>query len=146
MKQVWEYKLEDQFVSNFYFNSDDYPSIFKNTLKVALPKPPVRNILKVKIDGNEIDPQQCSLDTLDNKFCLCIHSRNFFTKKTKLFIDVMYEAGISDCAENIPYQLKLANLMLVANAFRERYSYSQGNIISQGIKQLLSPFLNIRML
>jgi uncharacterized phiE125 gp8 family phage protein len=146
MKQVWEYKSEDQFISNFYFNSDDYPSVFKNTLKIILPKPPVRNILCVKINDNEIDPQQCSLDTAGNKFCLCIHGKHSFTKKPKISVIVRYEAGISDCAENIPYQLKLANLMLVANAFRERYSYSQCDVISEGIRQLLSPFLNIRML
>ena len=60
-------------------------------------------------------------------------------------IIIKYKAGISDQAENIPYQLKLANLMLVANAYQERYSYSQNNVISQSVKELLMPFLNLRI-
>jgi hypothetical protein len=143
LKQVWEYSVENQSISDFYFNSSDYPNIFKNTLKISLPKPPVRNILAVKINGEEIDLDKCSLDTVGNRFCLCIEC-NFAMKKSKISFSIRYETGISNNVENIPYQLKLANLMLVANAFQERYSYSE-NIISQGVRQLLTPFLNLRM-
>jgi hypothetical protein len=145
MKQTWEYVIKNQPLSSFYFGGEDCPNMFKNTFKISLPKPPVRNIICVKSREYEIDPAQCSLDIINNKFCLCIHSRHFFTGKAKISVSVRYEAGISDRVENIPYQLKLANLMLTANAFRERYSYSSNGAAFQGVRQLLSPFLNLRI-
>ncbi|MDR1333898.1 MAG: head-tail connector protein, partial [Holosporaceae bacterium] len=112
LKQVWEYKMENQPVSNFYFNSNDYPNIFKNTLKISLPKPPIRKILAVKINEEEIDLNKCSLNTIGDRFCLCIVN-NFLAKKSKISFSIRYETGISDDVGNIPYQLKLANLMLM---------------------------------
>lgn len=146
MKQAWEYNIQNQHVSNFYFNEGgDYPNVFDDVLKISLPKPPVRKIISVEIGDKEIDPEKCSLDTVNNRFCLCIHDKRLLARKRKISVSIKYEAGISDRAENIPYQLKLANLMLVANAFQERYSYSQNNVVSQGVKQLLSPFLEWRL-
>jgi hypothetical protein len=39
----------------------------------------------------------------------------------------------------------LANFMLVANAYQERFSYNSNGIISKGVQQLLDPFLNLRI-
>jgi uncharacterized phiE125 gp8 family phage protein len=144
LKQVWEYKAEKQPVSNFYFNPKYYSDIFKNTLKISLPKIPVRKILAMKINEEEIDLEKCSWNIIGDKFCLSI-TNNFIIKKSNFSFSIRYETGISDNAENVPYQLKLANLMLVANAFHERHSFQTPHLISQGIKQLLSPFIELRM-
>jgi uncharacterized phiE125 gp8 family phage protein len=114
-------------------------------MKIPLPKPPIMKIIDVKIDDREVDPSKYSLETTGGKFCLCVNDRALFRSKRKISIEIRYEAGISDNPANIPYQLKLANLMLVANAFQERFSYPPNNFVSQGVKQLLSPFLNLRV-
>jgi hypothetical protein len=146
MKQIWEYKLYNSSISDFDFIESDYPSIFSGTMKITLPKPPIIKIISVAIDNKELSSGKYSLGKINNKFCLCINSKKFLSDgRRKISIDIVYEAGIADCVENIPYQLKLANLMLVANAFQERYSYRQNSVISQGVKQLLEPFLNLRI-
>ncbi|MDR1982794.1 MAG: head-tail connector protein [Holosporaceae bacterium] len=146
MKQTWEYKLHDSSICDFDFHESDYPSIFSGTMRITLPKPPIIKIISVAVDEAEINPGKYSLEKVSNKFYLCVNSEKFFSvSRRKISVNVVYEAGIADCVENIPYQLKLANLMLVANAFQERYSYKQNSVISQGVKQLLGPFLNLRV-
>ncbi|MDR0632225.1 MAG: head-tail connector protein [Holosporaceae bacterium] len=145
LKQVWEYGLDNYSICDFDFKEGDYPSIFCGTMTIPLPKPPIIKIVSVEVDDREIDSQKYSLERRRGKFCLCINDGSIFKSRRKISISVRYEAGIADSVENIPYQLKLANLMLVANAFQERFSYEQNNVISQGVRQLLNPFLNLRI-
>jgi hypothetical protein len=140
LKQTWEYKLDNVSISSLDFRESDYPSIYGNSLRIPLPKPPIIEIISLEIDRKEVDANKYSLEKTNNKFCLCINETKFFRNKRKISMVVKYSSGISDCVENIPFQLKLANLRLVANAFQERFSYSQNSIISQGVRQLLSPF------
>jgi hypothetical protein len=145
MKQVWEYTLNSNSICNFDFGESDYPSIFCDIIRIPLPKPPVTKVFKVEINDHEIEKDSYTLDAVNNKFCLCFSSKKLLNRKNKISIKIKYEAGIAENVENIPYQLKLANLMLVANAYQERFSYKQNGIISQGVKQLLGPFLNLRI-
>jgi uncharacterized phiE125 gp8 family phage protein len=145
LKQIWEYRLDNYSMCDFDFKESDYPSIFCGTMMIPLPKPPIIKIISVEVDNLEVDSQKYSLEKNRTRFCLCIKDRSIFKSKRRISIAVRYEAGIADSVENIPYQLKLANLMLVANAFQERFSYEQNGVISQGVKQLLSPFLNLRI-
>ncbi|MDR2107808.1 MAG: head-tail connector protein [Holosporaceae bacterium] len=145
MKQTWEYVLDNTSVCKFDFGESDYPSIFSDSLRVPLPKPPVMKILSVRMNKGEINPDRCTLDLINGKYCLCISGKRLFCDNRKISLSVRYEAGIADRAENVPYQLKLANLMLTANAFRERCSCGDEGFISKGVRQLLSPFLNMRV-
>ncbi|MDR2646152.1 MAG: head-tail connector protein [Holosporaceae bacterium] len=145
LKQIWEYKLDNASICNFDFQEGDYPSIHCNSVRIPLPKPPIREIISVSVDDRDLDPNKYSLEKTNDKFCLCIDSKHLFRNRRKISIAIKYSAGIADSAENIPYQLKLANLMLTANAFQERFAYPQNNIVSQGVKQLLHPFLNLRI-
>ncbi|MDR0968397.1 MAG: head-tail connector protein [Holosporaceae bacterium] len=143
VKQTWEYKLDRESVSNFKPGNSSYPNIFCGVMRIPLPKPPIMKIILVEIDDREIDPKKYSLETINERFCLCLNDPKLFQNKRKISVRIIYETGISEDPENIPYQLKLANLMLVANAFQERFSYPQNGFVSQGVKRLLSPFLNL---
>ncbi|MDR0753604.1 MAG: head-tail connector protein [Holosporaceae bacterium] len=145
LKQIWEYKLDNTSICDFDFQEGDYPSIYCNNVRIPLPKPPIMEIISVNSDNRELNSDRYSLEKTNDKFCLFVDRRHLFRKKKKISIAVKYSAGIADSAENIPYQLKLANLMLVANAFQERFVYPQNSIVSQGVKQLLHPFLNLRI-
>ncbi|MDR1375201.1 MAG: head-tail connector protein [Holosporaceae bacterium] len=144
-KQTWEYVLDNYSICNFDFCESDYPSIFCDIIKIPLPKPPIMKIISVKVGEKEQKECKYSVEKINHKFCLCINYGKSLHRRNKVSIKIIYEAGIADKVENIPYQLKLANLMLMANAYQERFSYKQEGVISQGIKQLLSPFLNLRI-
>ncbi|MDR3187465.1 MAG: head-tail connector protein [Holosporaceae bacterium] len=145
LKQTWEYALDKCSICNFDFGESDYPTIFCDIIKIPLPKPPIIKIVSVMIGEKEQKEGKYSVEKINHKFCLCISYGKSISHRNRISIKVVYEAGIADKVENIPYQLKLANLMLVANAYQERFSYKQDGVISQGVKQLLSPFLNLRI-
>ncbi|MDR2724450.1 MAG: head-tail connector protein [Holosporaceae bacterium] len=144
MKQTWEYRLDNSSICNFDFGESNYPSIFCDSMRIPLPKPPIIEIVSVSVDDQEVESNKYLLEKINNKFCLCINSKQLFKNKRNISTTIKYHAGIAEQIENVPYQLKLANLMLVANAFQERFSYQQNSIVSQGVKQLLGPFLNLR--
>lgn len=144
MKQVWEYQLDNRDIRKFAGEEDDCPSVLGDMLSIPLPKPPTIRILSVVIDDLEYDNKRYTLEKIYSQFRVCINCKHGAKPKNR-HICITYEAGIADSAENVPYQLKLANLMLVANAYQERFSYKPNGVISQGVRQLLEPFLNLRI-
>lgn len=144
MAQTWKYTINNDFITSACVQEDDFSSICYDVFRIPLPKPPVVKIIRVKADDTELDSQSYMLEKFNSKFYLSISSKKIFTANRKASIAIEYTAGISDKKENIPYQLKLANLMLIANAYQERYSYNQNSFVSQGVKRLLEPFLNLR--
>ena len=145
MKQIWEYQLDNRSICKFDFGESNYPSVFGDIVRIPLPKPPVMHILSVTIDGRECETNEYYLEKVCSQFCLCVKCKSITGLKRKIDIQITYEAGIADIVENVPYQLKLANLMLVANAYQERFTYKQNGVISKGVRQLLDPFLNLRI-
>lgn len=145
MKQVWSYQLDNRSICNFDSGESNYPSVFGDIMRIPLPKPPIMEILNVVIDDKVYEKKAYYLDQTGGQFYLCVSCANIIGKKRKVLITIEYAAGIADSVQNIPYQLKLANLMLVANAYQERFSYKQQGVISQGVRQLLEPFLNLRI-
>ncbi|MDR2765943.1 MAG: head-tail connector protein [Holosporaceae bacterium] len=144
VKQTWEYVLTSSSIWEQGFYGDDYPSVFGDTMRIPLPKPPIIKVVSVTVGEDELEKRRYSIERMDSKFCLHIKDKKLFNRRNRTVIKIKYEAGIADNVENIPYQLKLANLMLVATAYQERFSYGQSGLISKGVKQLLSPFLNLR--
>lgn len=145
MNQIWRYEIGIDALTGFYSDKADFPTISYGCVNIPLPKPPVIKILSLIANGSEVDKEKYMLERIDSKFCLCFSYKKIIERKAIFPIIITYETGIANKVENIPYQLKLANLMLIANAYQERYSYNQNNVISQGVKQLLTPFLNLRI-
>lgn len=145
MSQTWEYTIDHNSVSNSRYERRDIANVSCGIVTIPLPKSPVVNILSVKMGNETVESAAYCLEKFTNKYCLILNCKNLPSKKVKYPIVIRYKSGISTTVENVPYQLKLANLMLVANAYQERYSYSQNNVISQSVKELLMPFLNLRI-
>lgn len=145
MAQTWEYTIDHCSVSNLRYEKRDVAKVFCGIITIPLPKSPIVDVLSLKMGNKTVQKTDYCLEKIDNKCCLVLNCKNLTSKKVEYPITIRYLAGISDNVENIPYQLKLANLMLTANAYQERYSYSQNNIISQSVKELLTPFLNLRI-
>jgi len=143
MKQTWEYTFTDAAIAEFW--GKDRPNVCGDILQIPLPMPPILNINGVVANSRVIDPERYVVENFGNKYCLCVTDAKLVSGK-KISITINYDAGISDQVENIPYQLKLANLMLLANAYQERFSYKQDRIISKGVKQLLSSYLSLRII
>ena len=145
MKQVWEYQLDNKALCKCDFGESNYPSVCGDIMRIPLPKPPVMQILSVVADERECIRNEYFLERVCSQFCLCLNGKRIIKQRRKIDICITYEAGISDAVENVPYQLKLANLMLVANAYQERFTYKPNGVISRGVRQLLEPFLNLRI-
>ena len=111
MKQTWEYKLNNTSIYSLNFGKSDYPCILGGNVMIPLPKPPIMEIINVNIDDREVEASKYSLEKTSNKFCLCIGSGELFKNKRKITITIKYHTGITESIENVPYQLKLANLM-----------------------------------
>jgi uncharacterized phiE125 gp8 family phage protein len=142
--RIWKYVVTANCIIDTVENSN-FPVIRNGVIKIPLPKPPVTKIMKVSSAGKEIDRENYLLETLNSRFLLYFFCKKALSGKRKFPVEIIYEAGISAKEENIPYQLKLANLMLISNAYQERYSYNQNSVVSQGVKKLLAPFLDLRI-
>ncbi len=110
-------------------------------VKIPMPRPPVLDIVKVVVDDKIVDNRKIRLEKINNTFFLYINNiRNFENAKK---IEIIYDAGIALFPTSVPYQIKLANLMLVANAYQDKYHSTYQ--MPCGIRELLSPFLNLRI-
>jgi uncharacterized phiE125 gp8 family phage protein len=136
LRQTWKYIINGNF-----FLLEKYVSFCGNIIKIPLPKPPLIKIVDVTLDGKKIDNEKYGFEKVDSTLRL---NMSMNSKKHRA-LEVVYEAGIVEDVQNIPYQLKLANLMLLANAYEERYSHKNDDIFSKGVRRLLSPFLNLRL-
>ena len=139
IKQTWEYVVFREEFSNL--NSTGRPCVFGSFIKVPLPRPPILEILEIKTDDKIVDHRKVRLEKINNNFYLYIENLKHFEQCNRLIIT--YSAGIALTSDNVPYQIKLANLMLIANAYQDRYQ--PRNSISSGVQELLAPFLNLRI-
>lgn len=122
VKTTWKYEI-DTFGESLEGNC------------IMLPKIPVIKILEVSVGGKKVENCEYKLEK----------SKLYFKNSVNKFpIVITYEAGIANTVEEVPYQLKLANLMLISTAYNERYAYDQNCTVSKGVKQLLLPFLDLR--
>ncbi|MDR1561240.1 MAG: head-tail connector protein [Holosporaceae bacterium] len=144
LRQTWEYILDNDSVRRFDPDSYDHPSIFCDITRIPLPKSPVIRVISVFINEYKLEERCYSPTEAIGRSYLCINSDKFLEYK-EACIKITYESGISEKLEKVPYQLKLANLMLLANAYQDRFSPKQEGIVSPGVKQLLSPFINLRI-
>lgn len=146
MYQTWEYTVDRLPKTNrANVNIFDTVTVYGKIVSIPLPKSPIVKVISVKIGENELNPSMYFLKKADNKNCLIIDCKNTELTIPNRSIVIKYQSGISDSIENIPYQLKLANLILVSTAYQERYANTGNFQISKGIKQLLTPFINIRI-
>ncbi|GHU12728.1 hypothetical protein FACS189449_06950 [Alphaproteobacteria bacterium] len=145
MKRTWKYTIHSDSFNGLTAPNDNHPSLCGGTLQIPLPKPPVMKIIEVTINDKKIDAQYYKVHKIQSKFHLAIALDKLNNIKKSKDIVVLYEAGIAEDPDNVPYQLKLANFMLVMNAYQERYSYNSDGLFAGGVKELLRPFLNLRM-
>lgn len=139
IKQKWLYRIDAKEINNLSIDEKDFPSILYGLVKIPLPKPPVITIEKVTINYANGRTRDIKYDEeMNGRFYVTINQRELSPQVKS--IDVVYCAGIAEHAENVPYQLKLANLMLVANAYRHRFTYNSSDFMPQNVKQVLSPF------
>lgn len=139
IKQTWKYVIYREEFSNSA--TDGCPCILGSVIKIPMPRPPVLEILKISVDGMEVDRRKVKLEKINSTSYVYINNLKNFENSTQLSIE--YDAGIALTPSQVPYQIKLANLMLVANSYQDRYQSC--NKISSGVKELLSPFLNLRI-
>jgi hypothetical protein len=145
MFQTWRYTIYKHSVCNFAPKDNDIAYMHNRSLLIPLPKPPIMKIIKVKAGVTELAKEDYKLRILNSRFCALISYKNISAGEQKFPTEITYEAGISDDVENIPYQLKLANLIMLKNAYQERYSYNVNCIISREVKQLLTQFMDLRI-
>ncbi|MDR3179434.1 MAG: head-tail connector protein [Holosporaceae bacterium] len=145
-RQTWKYTIHSDNVRIVAAPNDNYPCMVRgNSLQIPLPKPPIIKILKVSVNETDVEKQCYVLDKTKSKFYLLLTLDKSLQRSKSKIISILYEAGIVLNADNIPYPVKLANLMMMASAYQERYSCLDGDIVSSGVRKLLAPFLNLRV-
>lgn len=144
LAQTWEYTIDEDSVCKSSLKRDDVVQAIRGKITIPLPKSPVVDILNVKMNGKKVSDTFYEWNLVKNKHTLTIFSREMSPNLLSYPIVIKYRAGIAEKAENVPYQIKLANLMLLANAYQERFSFSQNSLISQSVKEMLVPFLDLR--
>jgi hypothetical protein len=145
VKQTWSYIIRVNALHSICHDSPHYPCIFTNMVSIPLPKPPVLKIMRVSVDDSNLNEGKYVLEKQESRFCVFIARQDVFWKSNDSNISVVFEAGMVDSRNNIPYSLKLANLLMIANAYNERYSYKSDGFMTEAIRQLLNPFLTLRV-
>ena len=145
LKQTWQYVIEKGADENFNWVSTDTPNFSEYVMTIPLPRPPVIKIISVSIGDEILGSSQYRSENIGSKFYLYLSLRHRVNSGKRKSITIVYDAGMTDVPAKVPSQLKLANLMILANAYQERYSLSRNNLISQGIRQLLNPFMELRL-
>lgn len=145
LAQTWEYIIDSDSVCKTRFKRLDVVRSSYGKITIPLPESPVVDILSVKMGLKKLKDTVYSWDWVKGKCALLtINCKELDSNNLEYPIRVKYRTGLADSAENVPYQIKLANLMLLANAYQERYSFSQTTFISQSVKDMLVPFLDLR--
>ena len=143
IKQKWLYQIDMKDILNANYGEKDFPDILGNSIKIPLPKPPVLKVEQVTViynnDKRKIVPHDVEID--DGFF---VRIQVEFRSKIKSR-EITYYTGIAEISENIPYQLKLANLMLVADAYKNRFTYDSACFMPKSIEKLLTPFKRMRL-
>ena len=143
LKQKWMYKIMACDLHKFVVAEKKFIGLRNGSLVIPLPKPPVISIDKIR--ANYRNGVQKNIAEYDDKIgdCFCVKFSLDQLGAKLDNIEIIYYAGIVEDAENIPYQLKLSNLMLVANAYKNRFSYDSSDFMPASIEKMLSPFRNI---
>lgn len=139
IKQKWLCKIDVNDINHIDIN-DDSSCISSEKVRIPLPRPPVITIEKVTINyKNGRNKVLENFEELaDKQFYLLINREEI--RSSVKSIEIVYCAGVVEEAKNVPYQLKLANLMLVANAYQNRFRYDSAEFMPKSIDKLLSPF------
>lgn len=139
IKQKWLCKIDAKDI-NYIDISDDSSCISSKKVRIPLPRPPVITIEKVTINykNGRSKILKDFEEMADKQFYLLIDREE--VRSSVKNIEIVYYAGIVENAENVPYQLKLANLMLVANAYQNRFRYDSSEFMPKNIEKLLAPF------
>jgi len=143
VKQKWMYKIMGSDLARFTVSEKDFMNMMPGTIIIPLPKPPVISIEKITIRYK--NGSQKILTEYQNVAgdCFCVKFSITQLEASVEDIEIVYYTGIVEEAENIPYQLKLSNLMLVANSYNNRFSYNSSDFMPASIEKMLSPFRNV---
>ena len=125
-----------------------YPHTDGASIIVPLPKPPVIELERVELFRNgsfirEMESKNCKLERENSQFFVKIYG--FRNRLSYYRFRIIYRAGMGS-SENIPHALKLANLLLTAHAYRNRFRYDSADFMPTSVRQLLTPFLTWRLL
>jgi hypothetical protein len=145
VKQTWSYVIRIDALSSLRCDGLHHPCVSSNMVGIPLPKPPILKIVSVSVNDHKIDEEKYVLEKQLSRFCVFIPREDILGKDAATDVSIVFEAGMADSPANIPYTLKLANLMMVSNAYNERYSYKSDGFMTQAIRQLLNPFLTLRV-
>ncbi|MDR3156260.1 MAG: head-tail connector protein [Holosporaceae bacterium] len=145
VKQTWSYIVRVGVLRSLCCDGLHHPCISSNMIGIPLPKPPVLKIVSVSVNDSKLGEEKYTLEKQQSRFCVFMERNDIFLKKDDADVAVVFEAGMAETSANIPYTLKLANLMMVANAYNERYSYKSDKFVTDAIRQLLNPFLTLRV-
>ena len=141
VKQTWKYTVKREEFSNLVSNNGPY--VFGTMITIPLPRPPVLEVKGVLIDDKSISKNKVKLVKDNNTYF--IHIRNIKNFEDCSKVVIIYDTGIAETLDEVPEQIKLANLILVANAYQDRYT-TPLSIMPAIVRELLSPFLNLRLL
>lgn len=135
---TYKLTLDHQKFSYLSFENSNVPVSFDGIIRIPLKRPPVIQILKFQVNERNIKMRDYKLEEINYDAFLV--SSSIQADPANSVINIEYKAGFEP--DKVPYQIKLAALMLISNVYQARFSNST-SIFTQGIKNLLTPFVKL---
>ncbi|MDR0661880.1 MAG: head-tail connector protein [Holosporales bacterium] len=134
------------------FETSSYPRFkgFPAVQRLPLPRPPLHQILsvtvKTKTQEQEIPAEDYSVLSSHGPAQLTLTIPNPLEMWDRSTLAVSFVAGWGETAREVPEPLRLATLMLVADAYEKRDGYAASAGLPSGVRNLIQPYrlVNIR--
>ncbi len=139
LKKTWKYEINFE---DFQKILADRRNVGSEYVYIPLPKLPVLKITKVSAGGSEINSEKYKI----KKSKLALRNSQFTFSKANFSLVIEYDAGMANTVDEVPNQLKLAHLLLISNAYNERFIVDRDKhpgMISKDVRQLVMPFLDL---
>lgn len=145
IKQKWRYVIDMKNINNVNYGEKDFPMLSFSSMKIPLPKPPVLQIEQVSIIYKNYQRKTITNYEIESDDRFYIRINNIESRSAIKQIEIEYYSGIAETSENVPYQLKLANLMLIADVYKNRFTYDSSSFMPKSIEKMLTPFKYVRL-
>ncbi|MDR2412313.1 MAG: head-tail connector protein [Holosporales bacterium] len=134
------------------FETSAYPRFkgLPTVQRLPLPRPPLSQILsvtiKTKTQEQEIPTENYSILTSHGPAQLTLTIPDPLGMWDRSTLAISFVAGWGETVREVPEPLRLATLMLVADAYEKRDGYSANAGLPSGVRDLIQPYrlVNIR--
>ncbi|MDR1266895.1 MAG: head-tail connector protein [Holosporales bacterium] len=141
-----------QYITHVTPETSSFPYFknFPSVLQIPLPRPPMQRIvsvtLKTQLQDQEIPPENYKTFESHGPTQLTVTlPGSLCPAQDPMALLISFIAGWSETAQGVPEPLRLATLMLIADAYEKRDGYSAQGGLPLGVSSLIQPYRLINL-